>query len=375
MKRKYTNLKDKVHLYQHAFGKDINGELLEKIASTFKISAVARIMSKASALSMGFVNIEEEKNACVMCEENTIYVDMSRPVGCSIVLVTASQNFDRCQVQKMFKQHYRYRRNFLRKKDHLHHTKSYYSEMGMRRNVSKFVPRITKSGLYAGIDFDETKYKKIVSNFGRLGHGARQPFARILEALGYSKTKFEHQKDARTKKNSMDLTEAGNGMFTACFHIKMHLDGGDSNTLNDTLRHSGYTCCASCPNNNNNSNSVFLLAEYGLGVNLDCLIAWMFFGAEVVHGTTKPRDLEKSNFKRYDTDFKNAQKVKLDFALVNLAWGVYNRAPPQTIYNRNRQRLAEHNSGLTLTQYFERRVRAGVRNFENRQRNIRLRRR
>jgi len=171
----------------------------------------------------------------------------------------------------------------------------------------------------------------------------------------------------------MELTEAGNGMFTAFFHIQMHLDGGDSNTLKDTLRHSGYTCCASCPADNNNSNSVFLLPEYGLRVSLDCLIAWMFFGAEVVHGTTKPRDLDKSIFKRNDTDFVNAQKVRLDFTVVNLAWGVYNRAPPQTIYNRNMQRLRDHVSGQQiLTQYFERRVRAGIRNFENRQRNIRL---
>jgi hypothetical protein len=87
--------------------------------------------------------------------------------------------------------------------------------------------------LYAGIDFNQTKYNKIVSNFGKLGHGARSPFARILEALGYSKTKLEHQKDAQTKKNSMELTEAGNGMFTALFHIQMHLDKGDSNTISD----------------------------------------------------------------------------------------------------------------------------------------------
>eukprot|EP00505_MAST-04D_sp_SCG-Rhode-Island_P001809 Stramenopile-MAST_4_protein_1809 len=87
-------------------------------------------------------------------------------------------------------------------------------------DCQKFLPRRTKSGLYAGIDFNQTKYNKIVSNFGKLGHGARSPFARILEALGYSKTKLEHQKDARTKKNSMELTEAGNGMFTALFHIQ-----------------------------------------------------------------------------------------------------------------------------------------------------------
>ena len=44
----------------------------------------------------------------------------------------------------------------------------------------------------------------------------------------------------------------------------------------------------------------------------------MFFGAEVVHGTTRPEDLEnRSPFKRSDTDFKNAQKVKLDFNTVN----------------------------------------------------------
>ena len=128
MKRKYTDFEfeNKVQLYKHAFGEEINGELLEKIVSTFEIKSVQRIMSRASALSMGWVSLDE-KNACgCVCEENTIYVDLSRPVGCSIVLVTASQNFERKKVQKMFKEHYRYRRNFLRKHDHLHHEKSYY---------------------------------------------------------------------------------------------------------------------------------------------------------------------------------------------------------------------------------------------------------
>ena len=147
----------------------------------------------------------------------------------------------------------------------------------------------------------------------------------------------------------------------------MHVDKGDKNTVKDTERHGGYTCCASCPNNNNDSNSVFLVPEYGLAVNMDTKVAWMFFGSEVVHGTTRPRHLDKSNFKRNDTDFVKAQKVKLNFDNVNVAWGVYNRAPPQAIYNRNMQRLKKKPKGRQL-----RKIRAGIRNFENRERKTRL---
>ena len=112
MKRKYATFEDKVHLYQHAFSNDINGDLLEKIVSNFKIVSVERVISKARALSMGWVDMEGRKK--VYCEENTIYVDLSRPAGCSIILVTASQNFESTKVQKQFKKHYRYSRNFLR---------------------------------------------------------------------------------------------------------------------------------------------------------------------------------------------------------------------------------------------------------------------
>ena len=84
--------------------------------------------------------------------------------------------------------------------------------MGTWKQGTKFLPRRTKTGLYAGIDFDQVRYEKVLSNFGRLGHGARSPFARILQVLGYAKTKMEHQKDLRTKKSSIEGTEAGNGM-------------------------------------------------------------------------------------------------------------------------------------------------------------------
>ena len=48
MKRKYTDFEfgNKVQLYKHAFGEEINGELLEKIVSTFEIKSVQRIMSR-----------------------------------------------------------------------------------------------------------------------------------------------------------------------------------------------------------------------------------------------------------------------------------------------------------------------------------------
>ena len=124
-------------------------------------------------------------------------------------------------------------------------------------------------------------------------------------------------------------------METGYFFINMHLDHGDGNTRKESRRHGGYTCCGSVNGKNGNKN-FFYIPEYGIKIPLDCNMAWMFFGSEVVHGTTKPEDLDESTFYKYDV--KAGRSIGVDNN-VSVAWGVYNRAPPEEIYRRNINRF------------------------------------
>ena len=106
-------------------------------------------------------------------------------------------------------------------------------------------------------------------------------------------------------------------------------------------------------------------------------MTWCFFGSEVVHGTTEPIDIENSPFKNYDVKYGPHVKPSHN---VSIAWGVYNRAPRQEIYDRNVARMArlreEVQQGQRLvSDYFFQRVQNGIRNFEARERNERRQRR
>ena len=61
---------------------------------------------------------------------------------------------------------------------------------------------------------------------------------------------------------------------------------------------------------------------------------------------------------------------------IGTTWGQYARAPAAEIFRRNQQRLQNHiNGNHRLTDYFLTKVNAGIRNYNNHRRAVRLRRR
>ena len=113
--------------------------------------------------------------------------------------------------------------------------------------------------------------------------------ASTIRTRGYvRKRKREHEKGNEVGRRSIPGAEAPNGMFTADFFVQMHLDKGDRNKKKDRDRPSGYTACQSLPAKSAEKGSYFFLPEYGIKISLDEPVAWLFFGGEVVHGTTEP---------------------------------------------------------------------------------------
>ncbi len=96
-----------------------------------------KILSTKASLSLGFVDNENDYlKMAKSCNVNsgTIYVDLNRPKGHSIILTTMPLLYSedkQNEIRQDHKKHYYLCRNFRRQSDdHQHHPKSYYSEMG-----------------------------------------------------------------------------------------------------------------------------------------------------------------------------------------------------------------------------------------------------
>ena len=114
------------------------------------------------------------------------------------------------------------------------------------------------------------------------------------------------------------------------------------------------------------------LPGYQLKVDLNENNRWLFFGGSTLHGTTVPKDIHSLSWPCGDVAYNGNHE--LDFEKICVAWGQYCRAPRREIYLRNQARLQAHRNGQhLLTDYFLRRVNAGIQNYQNQARNARRR--
>ena len=361
-------LEEKIKLYLMAFP---SGLYLEEIASNFDIISKTIIMSSGAALGLGWVSQDNETlKKAEKLNRNVIVIDTTKPAGKNIVVVVKTINYTRVEIKKRrreFKKHFSVYRNFDRSA-HKHDPRSYYSEVG---TWGLGTPLLSRVGANQG------SFKNASNNFGKLAHTARGHFSKVISSISYDDNPDPHRRKRKRSHNSCEKrpsipgAEAPNGMFTADFFIRMHLDEGDANVQGDRDRHSGYTACQSLPASYPKG-SYFFIPEYGIKISLDEPCAWLFFGGEVVHGTTEP-SFTDVDFKRHRTKVGPYLTAEQTRKLL-IVWGAYARDSPRNIYRSNVDRLRRHISGQrVLTQYYARRVRAGIRNYENASRDMRAR--
>ena len=272
---------------------------------------------------------------------NVIIVDPDRPPGQNIVVVVVEVAYTDEQIRRRrreFRKHFSLYRNFQRQSErHRHDPRSYYSEVGQ---WGRGTPLLSRAGAC------QRSFLRAGTNFGKLAHTARGHFGAVLASLSFDKVttrgyvrkrKREHEKGNEAGRRSIPGAEAPNGMVTADFFVQMHLDKGDRNKKKDRDRPSGYTACQSLPAKSAEKGSYFFLPEYGIKISLDEPVAWLFFGGEVVHGTTEP-SFTDANFKTNGSKVGPYLTVEQTEKLL-IVWGAYARAPARDIYLRNRARV------------------------------------